>query len=302
MSKYSPPKPNFFIVGAAKSGTTSLWMYLKQHPNIFMPETINLKEPSYFCNLYGIKDYSKYLSIFEKAKGVKAIGEASTPYLSSPESANWIKQEYPLSKIIIILRNPVKRAYSLYNWMISEGYEWIFPFEKALEIEENRLKDTTFKYNNPQYFYNYLYFQSGLYSEQLKRYLDLFPKEQIRIYLFEDLKRDSLGLMREIYDFLGVDSSFTPNNNAIFNAGKVPRSVKLQFFIKQKLPKYLCKIHFPKYKKIQEIILDANCIQNQNQSGNLRAETKKDLQQCYKEDIEKTEKLINRNLEKWYGK
>lgn len=300
MSNFTKPKPNFFIVGAAKSGTTSLWMYLKQHPDIFMPPTMATKEPSYFCKLYGFRDYDRYLNLFKKAQGISAIGEASTPYLSSPESASWIKTEYPFSKIIIILRNPVKRAYSLYNWMISEGYEWVFPFEKALEIEESRLKDKRFEYNNPQYFYNYLYFYSGLYSEQIKRYLDVFPKEQIRIYLLEDLKQDPIGLTKEIYKFLKVDPSFTPDDISIFNSGKTPRSVPLQFFAKQKLPKYLNRIRFPKPKKIQNLILKANCLGNNNKARQLKAETKVHLQTCYKEDIDRTANLINRDLEEWY--
>ena len=265
-----------------------------------MPPTMATKEPSYFCQLYGCRNYERYLDFFKEAIGVKAIGEASTPYLSSPESPARIAKQYPWSKILIILRNPVKRAYSLYNWMISEGYEWFFPFEKALKIEESRLKDKRFEYNNPQYFYNYLYFYSGLYSEQIKRYLDAFPKEQIRIYLLEDLKQDPIGLTKEIYNFLEVDASFTPNDISIFNSGKTPISVPLQFFAKQKLPKYLDRIRFPKSKKIQNLILKANCLGNNNKAGQLKAETKIHLQKCYKEDIDRTANLINRDLEEWY--
>ena len=297
MSASSQPKPNFFIVGAAKSGTTSLWMYLKQHPDIFMPETVNLKEPGYFCHLYGIKNYDKYISIFEKAKGKKAVGEASHAYLSSPESATWIKNFNPQAKIIIILRNSVERAYSLYNWMISEGYEWVSPFEKALEIEEKRLKDDNFKYNNPEYWYNYLYFISGLYSEQIQRYLNVFPNQQIRIYLFEDLINNSIGVTQQIYDFLEVDSTFTPDTTKIYNTKKTPKFIKLQFLCKQKLHKYLRKMRVPNSKKIQEKILNLNCSIGKN--NNLNPQTKKTLQSWYKNDIKETAKLINRNLEHW---
>ena len=293
----SQPKPNFFIVGAAKSGTTSLWMYLKQHPDIFMPETLNLKEPGYFCHLYGIKSYDKYLSIFEKAKGIKAVGEASHAYLSSPESATWIKKFNPSAKIIIILRNPVERAYSLYNWMISEGYEWIFPFEKALEIEEKRLKNEEFKHNNPEYWYNYLYFYSGLYSKQIKRYLNIFPEKQVRIFLFEDLINNPILLTQQIYDFLDVNSDFLPETSKKYNTRKTPQFVSLQFFCKQKLPVYLRKIRLSKYKKIQSKILNLNCSMGKNK--NLDQETRKKLQLWYKDDLRATAKLINRDLENW---
>ena len=150
--------PNFFIVGAARSGTTSMWEYLKQHPDIFMPEGFAYKEPSYFCNLYGYNDFNLYLELFAGVKEEKAVGEASTPYLTSPESAAWIREVYPAAKIIILLRNPVDRAYSMYNWMIKEGYEGVYPFEEALDVEKVRIKDEHFKYINPQYYHNYLYF------------------------------------------------------------------------------------------------------------------------------------------------
>lgn len=297
MNSFSRPKPNFFVVGAAKSGTTSLWMYLKQHPDVFMPETINLKEPAYFCHLYGVKDYKKYISIFEKAKGIKAIGEASHAYLSSPESASWIKEFNPLAKIIIILRNPVERAYSLYNWMISEGYEWVFPFEKALAIEEKRLQDEKFQHNNPEYWYNYLYFNSGLYSKQIKRYFNVFPKEQIRIFLFEDLRENPIGLTQQIYNFLGVDPSFIPNNTKIYNSKKTPKFVRLQFFCKQKLYQYLRKMRIPKSRKIQSKTLQLNCSIGKNEKINLK--TRKKLQFWYEKDIKETADLINRDLEHW---
>src|SRR5260370_23408084 len=102
------PAPNFFIVGAAKSGTTSLWQYLKQHPDIFMPADITLKEPSYYCDTYGVESYAAYLALFFKdATTQKRIGEASTPYLTSPESARKIYNGVPDSRIIMMLRNPV---------------------------------------------------------------------------------------------------------------------------------------------------------------------------------------------------
>ena len=134
--------PNLFIVGAAKAGTTSLYEYFKQHPQIFMVESDLQKEPSYFCSLVKpSKKYKYYLSLFEKAtENHVRIGEASTSYLTCPESALRIKEYENKNnldcRIIIMLRNPVDRAYSLYNWMTQSGYEWCGSFEKALRIEK----------------------------------------------------------------------------------------------------------------------------------------------------------------------
>ena len=169
--------PNFFIAGAAKSGTTSLWRYLLQHPDIFMPSDIMYKEPAYFSDIKGMKDLNEYLSLFKNVTTEKMIGEASAAYLTSPESPERIREVVPDAKFIIMLRNPIDRAYSLYNWMACNGYEPIEIFEQALEIEEtNRYENESFKNSNPEYYYNYLYFHSGLYSDQIKRFLNSTAK------------------------------------------------------------------------------------------------------------------------------
>ena len=293
------PQPNFFLVGAAKAGTTSLWMYLKQHPEIYMPPTIETKEPSFFCHLYGYKDFNSYLGLFSNAKGKKAIGEASTPYLSSPESAAWIRQVFPEAKIIIVLRNPVERAYSLYNWMIREGYEWIYPFEKALTYEKKRLQDEHFKYYNSQYYYNYLYFHSGLYSIQVKRYTEIFRKDKVHIILFEELKSDPLKTIQSVYEFLNVDISFMPKIQ-IYNKTQTPLVVPLQYFLKQKSYNYLNKLNIPGANKIPIKAMELNKYFGQFLSIELNSETKKELKILYKEDIHKTATLINRKLlDKW---
>jgi len=203
--------PEFFIVGAAKSGTTSLWQYLRQHPAIFMPADITWKEPSFYCDSYGVSDLAFYLSLFKEAKPDQIIGEASTPYLSSPESPGRIHGAAPESKIIIMLRNPVDRAYSLYKWMHHEKYEKADSFEEALEIEvKSRKDDEAFLKDNGHFYWDFLYFHSGLYFEQVRRYYDLFSASQIKVIIFEDFARRGLEITKEVYAFLGVDSDFTP--------------------------------------------------------------------------------------------
>jgi hypothetical protein len=297
-STASIPQPNFFIVGAAKSGTTSLWMYLKQHPEVYMPQAIEHKEPAFFCDLYGYKDFDAYLSLFSEAKDKKAIGEASHAYLTSPESAAWIQKVYPDAKIIIILRNPVERAYSLYNWMIAAGYEWIYPFEKALIVEEERLKDNYFKHHNPEYFYNYLYFSSGLYASQLERYFQLFARDKIQILLFEDLKNEPVVTTQKVYSFLEVDNSFIPQID-IHNQAHTPFSVSAQYFLRRKLPKYLRKYRIPGVKKIQKNAFNTNLFLGQFRSKKLQDLTKNGLQEKYKKDLQKTASLIKRDLKSW---
>lgn len=208
--------PNFFICGAARCGTTSLWEYLRQHPDVYMPPVIEQKEPSYFCDLYGYTEWHHYLYLFHGAGNRKRIGEASTPYLTSPESAGRIKAVIPDAKLIISLRNPVVRAYSLYKWMHRNGYEKL-GFPEALDAEEAwRLDNEDFKRNNGQYYYNFLYFHSGLFFQQVKRYFDTFGRQQVHVLIFEEFVKSPLEHVREILRFLDVDPSFTPQT-AIHN-------------------------------------------------------------------------------------
>src|SRR5215831_9169458 len=110
-------KPNFLIAGASKAGTTSLHDYLSQHPNIFMS---SFKEPNYFVPNYAYNDWERYLSLFRGARDEKAVGESSTGYLFCEESPAWIKSVLGNVRIIVVLRNPARRAQSLYWWMVRE--------------------------------------------------------------------------------------------------------------------------------------------------------------------------------------
>lgn len=203
--------PNFFVCGAARSGTTSLWEYLRQHPDIYMPPTVEHKEPSYFCDLYGVTDRNFYLSLFANAGNRKRVGEASGSYLTSPESAGKIRAAIPEARIIISLRNPVERAWSLYKWMHAHGYEKIPDFAQALEAEEKvRRGNTDFIKNNGEYYYNFLYSSSGLYYEQVKRFLDIFGRGRVHVQIFEEFIGSPLEHMRRIFSFLDVDPGFTP--------------------------------------------------------------------------------------------
>ena len=159
-------RPKFLIVGASRSGTSSLYHWLKLHPDVFMPD---IKEPSFFVDGWGISDWHWYLSLFEPGRGKKAVGEASVAYLESPESVQLIWEKLPTIKIIILLRNPVERALSLYSWMVMEGHEWLSTFKQALAEEEKRFGDESFRRDNPVYFWSYMYFRNGLYYEQVKK-------------------------------------------------------------------------------------------------------------------------------------
>lgn len=290
--------PNFFIIGAAKTGTTSLWMYLKQHPDIFMPESIVDKEPSYFCNIYGHNNYDRYLDLFKDADNCKAIGEASTPYLTSPESASWISRVLPTAKIIVVLRNPIDRTYSLYRWMTNNGYEWVYPFEKALEIESLRKNDSSFFRNNPQYFFNYLYYESGLYFEQLSRYYRAFPKNQIKVILLDDLNQKPVETIQSIYAFLGVNDNFVPEIKIYNKAHFRPTFIRAHF--KLRILQYRNKNRY--IRKIIKYLFETNMTLTRSYWPAMRENTRQMLMFKYKKDIINTQYLIEQDLSSWLMK
>lgn len=292
--------PNFFIVGGMRCGTTSLWSYLRQHPEIYMPQ---FKEPIFFCTSHKskqcIRDYKAYLDLFSSVTNQKAVGEASAAYLTSPESAELIYSAYPDAKIIISLRNPVEQAFSVYQWMIREGWEWITPFEKALRAEEGRWKDEKFK-QTVEYSQVYFYSRIALHSEQISRYLDLFPRENIKVILFDDLKNNPVETVQNIYKFLDVDPSFLPNIE-IHNKSRMPLWGKGQFFFKKNMPILIEKYRIPSFFKkiLKQYAVEINLSLGSYRSCNLKLETRCKLLQIYRNDIYKTSQLIEKDTSNW---
>jgi hypothetical protein len=299
-------QPNFFLVGAPRAGTTSLWHYLRSHPDIYMPPSLAGKEPSYFCDLTppwarAYRTFDTYLSLFGGAKRQRAIGDASTNYLVAPESAGRIHAQYPDAKILVILRNPAERAFSTYRFLASLGLETATTFEKGLALEPRRTADERFKRETELLYYAYLYFQSSLYGEQLERYYRLFPPEQIHVVLQEDLRKEPLKTVQAMYSFLGVDPAFEPEL-AVHNASTFPLSVRLQAFIGRRWHAHPLrpmepvrrrdKLHFP-------VAFGINTLLGQYRRARLRPETRRALLQRFRPDIEKTAALIGRNLEHW---
>ena len=195
--------PNFFLVGAAKAGTTSIYAYLSEHPQVFFP---SIKEPHFFTQvrpapelrflIEAISNRSEYLRLYACAAGHEVIGDASPSYLWHPEVPQRIRAKVPHAKIGIILRDPVERAYSHYLMDYREGAQ-SRPFYEAL-LEDMRRPDKGWGVS-------FLYYELGLYAAQVQRYLDTFKAEQVRVFMFEDFRRDARGVLRELTSFLGVD-------------------------------------------------------------------------------------------------
>lgn len=292
-------RPDFFVLGAARSGTTSLWAYLLQHPQIFLPPDELHKEPSFFCPRRGMSDPAAYSSLFASARPRhKRIGEASTAYLTCGASAGLLHSyQRRLNKdirLIIILRNPAARAYSLYNWMTQEGYEYCPTFRTALGMEQWRQKKRIPNFIEIEYYHNYLYFSSGLYHGQVKRYLDLFSRSQVHILLFERFITAPLDHLSAVFKFLGVDPAFTPST-PVRNPSRKRVSPMLQYALRRSNRFFGSGKNT---KKKRDALLRAGL--RKGSPAPLSLELRNRLMKKYLPDIKKLEQLLNQDFSIWY--
>jgi len=204
--------PNFFIVGASKSGTTSLYNFLKEIPGIYMSP---VKEPNYFSESSvpanfirkPIRDKERYLSLFDKVKDEKIVGEASPSYLTDSEAYELIHQVSPQARILISLRDPVDRIFSHYLIKVQWGF-WTQSFHERLQMElEHPVNKSELSFQ----------INGGIYSESVKKYLDVFGPKQVKIIIFEEWITDTKKTIEEILRFLGLNNSVTNLKNTVHN-------------------------------------------------------------------------------------
>ena len=223
--------PNFFIVGAPKCGTTAWYEYLKGHPDIFFPEE---KEPHFFSTdfpgLRAVTDRAEYFGLFDGHVREKIVGDASASYLYSNEAAANIRQHNPDSKILIFLRDQEAYLPSWHSQLLYSGTEDIRDFERAWAMSGSR-----HGVNVPR-FYRELklldYKSVGRFSEQVRRYFDLFPREQIRVIHFREWTCDPRAAYLNILNFLEVDDDGR-EDFPVFNEAKHHRTRFVVRFVRQ---------------------------------------------------------------------
>jgi hypothetical protein len=289
-----PPlvKPDFFVLGAAKSATTSLYYLLAQHPEICMSRD---KEPTFFnrpCMTSGPIDY---LQLFRATPRTKRVGEASHAYLVCPESAGVIHAFVPEARFLLVLRNPVDRAHSLYHYRALTGHERSPSFECALAEEEREGGLPPYRRES--------YFRSGLYAEQIERYLQYFDRRRFLFLTFEELTEDGLKTMKRVYEFLEVDASFVPKLEK-HNEGLSVRSPRLQFFYTQRLVPALRLLrgipvlhHFGSWGERRAERLMRRNVRPMPRA--LAAETRRRLEAAYADNLRRVEQLTGLNLSAW---
>jgi hypothetical protein len=287
--------PNFLIIGAAKSGTTSLYQYLDQHPEIYMSP---FKEPNFFSAMCVpkelahliriITDLEEYQKLFDGVTKEKAFGEATTYYLTYPQVAEKIYQHIPKAKLIAILRNPAERAYSAFTYALQLKTESSQNFEEALAKDQERKKQGhTYK----------RYKETGYYFANLQNYYKFFPKEQIKICLYDDLRQNPRELLKSIFQFLEVDDSFTVDFQQIHNPTRKVRNRMLFNFLTRPNPlhDFLIKVIPLKIRKMLRVYERTLGEKFPPIPENVKIELLKE----YREDILSLQDLIGRDLSMW---
>ena len=285
--------PDFLIVGAAKSGTTSLSNYLDQHPKIKIVSN-RLEYFGEYTNTM-MKDLSQeeYLDLFSSIPEDIATGEKSASYLYSDKAPQQIKNLNPRMQILIILRNPVDRAYSDY-WHRRRNQMESLSFEDALRVEQQRIKK---KAPFELYYANY-----GLYAEKVENYFSMFGREQCRVFLFKELIENPQEVCKTCFEFLGVGTTEVQIDFEIYNKGTTPKKnvvAKMLFRLsRERSFVKLVRNFIP--KRIKRIVTRwMNTNPESDGYPKMNSETRNYLRNFFKNDIIKLEKLLGKDLGHW---
>ncbi|NNE08124.1 MAG: sulfotransferase [Gemmatimonadetes bacterium] len=293
--------PDFIVIGAGRSGTTSLHHCLKQHPDIFMCPH---KSPNYFVShekqparenarvramaRQWVSDRGEYENLFDGARGEKVRGEVSPVYLQAESAPAAIHEACPEAKLIAVLRNPIDRAYAHFLGRRRDGLEPRADFRAVVATELSAPLPDDVAFGS--------YLGCGRYHHFLRGYYERFPHERIRVFLFDDLRRDLPGLMREIYAFLDVDAGFSPDTTYRHNRTGVIENPVARFVWTRTAPiRTLLRPLWPEFVRDGVHPLKAVSLVKPELDPAIRA----DLIDVFREDVIRLQNLIGRDLAHW---
>lgn len=300
------PSPTLFVIGAAKAGTTALDEYLRQHPALFMSP---VREPNHFAFPGGpvpyrghdggpapmartsVTDPAAYRALFADAPPGAVVGETSPAYLYVPGTAERIAEAVPDARIVVILRDPVERAFSAYQHLLREGRE-PESFEVALTLEADRIA--------AGWGILWRYVDAGRYAAQLERYLAVFPRERILVLLHDDLVADAARTCREVFRFAGVDPDVALDTSTRFNVSGAPRSRILQPFVNPPPPVRRALLRLvPGSLEAGVRRLHARASAANLRRLDLAPATRDRLRDVFADDVARVAGLIGRDLAGW---
>ena len=287
-------KVDFFIVGAPKAGTTSLYHYLNEHSEIIMSKE---KEPDYFShealknqNMYysnmQIDTEEKYHSLFNLERDDSILGEASVSYLFYEDVPAKIKQYNKHAKIIVVLRNPIERAYSHYLMDFRLGLVQN-TFEEIIYRSSSVRKDVELHYQQ--------YIEVSQYFSQIQRYVKIFGKDKIHIIDYEDLQKDQEAVLKNIFLFLEVETDHQANIKKEYNRFSMSKYSIINWFYSFFLFRRIVNFILP--KKMLKII--TTLFFQKNKKPVLSFGTRCYLQNLFKKDIQQLGVILNKDFSKW---
>ena len=285
--------PTFLIIGAMKAGTTSLYHAFSQHPTVFMAA---VKEPHFFSyegrhttREHIITSWDGYQHLYDGSDAFAARGEASPSYLPAPHAAPTILKYVPHAKLIAVLRDPVERAYSQYLHNFKSGYEQHDDFLTAFDANQTEYEARDEGWRS--------YKNQGMYAAHLTRYYRLFPREQIKVILYDDYVRDAASVMRELFAFVGINPEIQTRNDWYYRSGK-PKSRLIHNLISGRVPaiRQLARALVPQAARarVKSAIHNANVKQEK-----ITPEERAALLPVYREDTLALADLIGRDLSRW---
>ena len=301
----SEKRPDFFIVGAPKCGTTALDHYLGAHPDIFMAKKelhffgTDLRfGPQIYC-----RDLEGYLAEFNGWNGQRQAGESSVWYLFSSRAASEIKAFNPDARIIIMLREPVAMLYSLYNQFRFDGNENLKSFEAALAAEDERRAGH--RLTRRTYFAQGLAYRAAArFTEQIQRYFDTFGRERVHVIIYDDFVADTAGTLTKALDFLGINSSLniplTPVNESMSVKSAVLRNILNDPLVRGTaiaLRPWVPRQVFGAFQVIQNKLFQLN--KQPAKRSPLDPDLQRSLRQEFTPEVERLSALLGRDLTRW---
>jgi hypothetical protein len=299
-------RPDFFIVGAPKCGTTALAEYLSRHPNIFMAR----KEMHYFgrdlefgAQIYR-RDRAEYLKEFAAGGERARAGEASVWNLYSTQAAAEIKAFNPRARIIIMIREPVEMIYSLYHQFRVDGNEHLPTFEQALAAQEDRRAGR--RVTRHTYFRKgLLYMETARFTEQIRRYFKIFGREQVQVVVYDDFASETSAMYARVLDFLGVEAVSNPGPFPVINGSQVVRLRFLRNLLSDPLVRgTLVATHswmparlFSAMQTVESWFMQYNS--RPARRAPMEAELRRRLQREFAPEVERLSQLLGRDLTAW---
>jgi hypothetical protein len=286
-------RPNFFIVGAAKCGTTALCSYLREHPDVFMPERKELNQFGF--DLYpGRPALAQYLQNFEGATTQRRVGESSVSYLYSESAANEIYEFDPTAQIIVMVRNPVDMMYALHSQLLFSGLEHYENFADALAAESRRWE------RRSSVYFRLFYRRQARLSCQVERYFKIFGRKAVHCVVFDDLREQPRQVYRDTLEFLDVDPEFATPLNPV-NANKAVRS-RMLFHLLRRPPAFVeqaARMLIPRTigRRLRAAMKRWNT--RVAPRSPLPGDLRQQLQVEFRPEVDRLSKLLQRDLTKW---